>query len=204
MQPSGNTLARLWTLNSEQPAPEFPCLDGLQYGLACAEGEVWTWDELAAFNRPLSLETITPERFSAEALLLGIEGARAWVWTEGGVAQVSLAELAPYWTGRYRFLWHPPQGFTKPLAVGDDSPVVAAVAQLFAQLDKQPQPLAGTRFNRALEQRVRMFQKQHALIDDGLVGVQTLLKLNEQLGVDVTAQQARMQLQQSSTQRATE
>jgi general secretion pathway protein A len=78
------------------------------------------------------------------------------------------------------------------------------VAQLFAQLDKQPQPLAGTRFNRALEQRVRMFQKQHALIDDGLVGVQTLLKLNEQLGVDVTAQQARMQLQQSSTQRATE
>jgi general secretion pathway protein A len=204
MQPSGNTLARLWVLNSEQPAPEFPCLDGPQYGLACAEGEVWTWDELAAFNRPLSLETITPERFSAEALLLGIEGARAWVWTEAGVAQVSLAELAPYWTGRYRFLWHPPQGFTKPLAVGDDSPVVAAVALLFAQLDKQPQPLAGTRFNRALEQRVRMFQKQHALIDDGLVGVQTLLKLNEQLGVDVTAQQARMQLQQSSTQRATE
>ncbi|MBK6510506.1 MAG: AAA family ATPase [Haliea sp.] len=204
MQPSGNTLARLWALNSDQPAPEFPCLDGLQYGLACTEGEVWTWDELAAFNRPLSLETITPERFSAEALLLGIEGARAWVWTEAGVAQVSLAELAPYWTGRYRFLWHPPPGFIKPLAVGDDSPVVAAVAQLFAQLDKQPQPLSGTRFNRALEQRVRMFQKQHALIDDGLVGVQTLLKLNEQLGVDVTAQQARMQLQQSSTQRSTE
>ena len=204
MQPSGKTLARLWALNSDQPAPEFPCLDGLQYGLACTEGEVWTWDELAAFNRPLSLETITPERFSAEALLLGIEGARAWVWTEAGVAQVSLAELAPYWTGRYRFLWHPPPGFIKPLAVGDDSPVVAAVAQLFAQLDKQPQPLSGTRFNRALEQRVRMFQKQHALIDDGLVGVQTLLKLNEQLGVDVTAQQARMQLQQSSTQRSTE
>ncbi len=204
MQPSGNTLARLWALNSDQPAPEFPCLDGLQYGLACTEGEVWTWDELAAFNRPLSLETITPERFSAEALLLGIEGARAWVWTEAGVAQVSLAELAPYWTGRYRFLWHPPPGFIKPLAVGDDSPVVAAVAQLFAQLDKQPQPLSGTRFNRALEQRVRMFQKQHALIDDGMVGVQTLLKLNEQLGVDVTAQQARMQLQQSSTQRSTE
>jgi general secretion pathway protein A len=204
MQPSGNTLARLWALNSDQPAPEFPCLDGLQYGLACTEGEVWTWDELAAFNRPLSLETITPERFSAETLLLGIEGASAWVWTEAGVAQVSLAELAPYWTGRYRFLWHPPPGFVKPLAVGDDSPVVAAVAQLFARLDKQPQPLSGTRFNRALEQRVRMFQKQHALIDDGIVGAQTLLKLNEQLGVDVTAQQARMQLQQSSTQRLTE
>jgi general secretion pathway protein A len=204
MQPSGNTLARLWTLNSDQPAPEFPCLDGPKYGLACSEGEVWTWEELAAFNRPLSLETITPERFSAEALLLGIEGYSAWVWTDAGVAQVSLAELAPYWTGRYRFLWRPPAGFIKPLAVGDDSAVVAAVAQLFAQLDNQPQPLSGTRFNRALEQRVRMFQKQHALIDDGMVGTQTLLKLNEQLGVDVTAEQARMQLQHSSTQQATQ
>lgn len=204
MQPSGDTLARLWVLNSDQPAPEFPCLDGMQYGLACTEGEVWTWEELATFNRPLSLETITPERFSAEALLLGIEGYRAWVLTEAGVAQVSLAELAPYWTGRYRFLWHPPPGFVKPLAMGDDSPVVAQVAQLFARLDKQPKPLTDTRFNRALEQRVRLFQKQHNLVDDGIVGVQTLLKLNELLGVDVTAQQARMQLQESSTQRSTE
>jgi general secretion pathway protein A len=204
MLPPGDTFARLWALNSDQPVPAFPCADTVQQGLACAEGEVWTWDELAAFNRPLSLETITPERFSAEVLLLGIEGFRATVLTEAGIAQVSLADLAPYWTGRYRFLWRPPVDFGKPLVIGDSGPVVAAVAQLFAQLDNQPKPLAERYFNRALEQRVRLFQQQNALIDDGVVGVQTLLKLNEQLGLDVTAKEALKQLQRDDTQQAME
>ncbi|MCB1687641.1 MAG: AAA family ATPase [Halioglobus sp.] len=204
MLSTGDTMARLWELNSDQPVPPFPCQQDVQQGLACLEGEVWTWDELAAFDRPMSLEAITAERFSAEVLLLGIDGSMAWVWTGAGVAQVSLAELAPYWTGRYRFLWRPPQGYTKPVVIWDESPVVSAVAQLFAQLDNQPEPLAGRHFNRALEQRVRLFQQQNGLIDDGVVGEQTLLKLNAQLGVDITAAGARKRLQADSAQRAGE
>jgi general secretion pathway protein A len=203
MQSPVDAVARLWELNSTAPVPELPCSKEVQQGLACLEGEVWTWDELAAFNRPLSLETITPERFSAEVLLLGIDGSRAWVLAQGHVEQVNLAELAPFWTGRYRFLWHPPAGFTGPLSVGDDSVGVVVVARLFAQLDKQPEPLTQRSFTRALQQRVRLFQQQNALADDGVVGVQTLLKLNEQLGIDVTAQQARQQLQLAATEQAT-
>jgi general secretion pathway protein A len=205
MQPPGATFARLWVLNSDQPVPASPCVDDkAQNGLACLEGEVWTWEELAAFNRPLSLETITPERFSAEVLLLGVAGSKAWVLTDEGVAQVSLAELAPYWTGRYRMLWHPPPGFSKPLLLGDDSPVVGTIAELFARLDAQPEPLTERRFTRALEQRVRLFQQQNGLTDDGVVGVQTLLKLNEQTGVDVTAEQARQALETVATERPSE
>jgi len=204
MLPPPEAIAMLWSLHSDQPPPAFPCSPGTQFGLGCLEGEVWTWDELAAFDRPLALETITPDRFSAEVLLLGITGSMAWVATQDGVAQISLAELAPYWTGQYRFLWRPPTGFDGPLVVGDDSDVVAAVALLFAQLDKQPQPLTGRRFSRALEQRVRLFQRENQLADDGVVGVQTLLKLNEQVGVDVTAEQAREQLQSSAVARSVE
>jgi general secretion pathway protein A len=138
---------------------------------------------------------ITPQRFSAEVLLLGIDEPMAWVLVDRAVVSVPLAELAPYWTGRYRLLWHPPVGFENALVLGDDSSVVASVAQLFARLDAQPSPLADRRFNRALEQRVRLFQRQNRLVDDGVVGVQTLLKLNEQLAIDVTAAQARQQLQ---------
>lgn len=191
----GSALARLWELNSDQPVPNAPCTDAVQQGLACVEGEAWTWDDLTNFDRPLVLEAATPERFSAEVLLLGIAGQSAWVLVDGVAAQVSLAELAPYWIGRYRFLWHPPAGFEKPLALGDDSDAVAAVAQLFARLDKQPAPLTERRFTKALQQRVRLFQQQYALVDDGVVGVQTLLKLNEQLGIDMTAAEARERLQ---------
>jgi general secretion pathway protein A len=140
---------------------------------------------------------VTPERFSAAVLLLGLNGHSAWALTDRGVSQVSLAELGPAWTGRYRFLWHPPQGFERPLALGDDSAVVEQVAELFARLDGQQRPLADQKFNAALQQRVRLFQLEHKLDDDGVVGVQTLLRLNEQLGIDTTAAGARSQLQDS-------
>jgi general secretion pathway protein A len=40
-----------------------------------------------------------------------------------------------------------------------------------------------------------LFQKEHKLEADGVIGVRTLLKLNEQLGIDLTAQAARARLE---------
>ncbi len=195
--PPAESMAQLWALYSGQAVPENPCSEEAWGGVACVEGQARTWDELAGFDRPLLLDMITEERFSAAVLLLGLNGRSAWALTDQGVAQISLAGLAPAWTGHYRFLWHPPQGFERPLALGDDSVVVAQVAALFARLDGQQRALAGQRFNAALQQRVRLFQREHKLDDDGVVGVQTLLRLNEQLGIDTTVAAARSQLQDS-------
>ena len=38
-------------------------------------------------------------------------------------------------------------------------------------------------------------QRHHNLEDDGVVGVRTLLKLNEQLGIDMTGEMARSRLE---------
>ena len=191
--------ALLWAMHSLEPVPEAPCSLEVQSGLACFEGEALTWDELVSIDRPVALETITPERFSTEVLLVGIAGSSAWVLAGESVAQVKVAELAPYWTGRYRFLWRVPDGFKTSLRLGQDSDAVAEVAQWFARLDSQAEPLTGTRFNGALQQRVRLFQQDHALVGDGVVGLQTLLKLDEQLGMHVTAAQARLWLQEATS-----
>lgn len=196
--PPGAAMAKVWSLYLDAEPPAAICSRAVFRGVACVETQAKTWDELAGFNRPLVLDIVTADRFSAEVLLLKIEGSRAWVYTQEGESAVSLAELAPLWTGTYRFLWHPPTGFTQPLAGDDDSPVVAAVAQLFARLDGQEKPLAGTLFNTQLLQRVRLFQREHGLADDGVVGMRTLLKLNEQLGIDATGTQARALLQPMS------
>ena len=71
---------------------------------------------------------------------------------------------------------------------------MAEVAKLFARLDGQSRPLAEEQFNSALQARVRLFQRQEGLEDDGLVGVQTLLRLNQRLGIDITAAAARARL----------
>jgi len=183
--------SRLWSLYSPAPVPALPCSGRLQDGLACVEGTAQTWDELSALDRPLLLDMITPERFAAGSVFLGSNGRTAWFAGNDGVLEVQLAELGPAWTGRYSLLWHPPPGFVRPLGIGDNTPAVAQVAALFARLDGQPQALAGTLFNPALETRVRLFQRKYALDDDGVVGLQTLLKLNEALGIDPTAAAAR-------------
>jgi general secretion pathway protein A len=163
--------------------------------LACVDGQASTWDQLQDFDRPLLLDVITPDRFSAALILLGIDGRQAWVATRQSLERVDLSLLGPQWTGRYRFLWRPPEEFEKPLSLGDRGAAVSQVAELFARLDGQSRALASDQFNAALQQRVRLFQQEQGLEDDGVVGVQTLLKLNERLGIDTTAGAARARLQ---------
>ena len=190
--------SRLWALNSSLPQPGDICPEPPLAELACVDDSADTWDDLLGLDRPLLLDLVTPERFSATVVLLGMEGRKAWVATGRGVATVDLGHIGSQWTGRYRFLWHPPPGFERPLSVGDSSRAVARVAELFARLDDQPRALTDDTFNRALQQRVRLFQREQGLEDDGVVGVQTLLKLNERLGIDITAADARARLQAES------
>ena len=190
--------SRLWGLNSSLPQPGDICPEPPLAELACVDDSADTWDDLLGLDRPLLLDLVTPERFSATVVLLGMEGRKAWVATGRGVATVDLGGIGSQWTGRYRFLWHPPPGFERPLSVGDSSRAVARVAELFARLDDQPRALTDDTFNRALQQRVRLFQREQGLEDDGVVGVQTLLKLNERLGIDITAADARARLQAES------
>ena len=168
-------------------------------GPECGENRAATWSELASADRPLLLDLVTPERFGGTAVLLGVDGRSGWLLQPGpdgqpSFSEIDLAELGSYWTGGYRFLWQPPEGYSRPLSPGNNSPVVARIAQLFAELDQQDQPLAGQRFNSALEQRVKLFQQNSGLEADGVVGVQTLLRLNERVGVDVRASDLRRQL----------
>lgn len=181
-------MATLWSVHSSEPFTSDPCGDGPVAGLACVSDRALTWDQLAVLERPILLQMVTEDRFAAAAVMLAIEGRRAWLLDRQGTAvSVNLASLAPGWSGDYRYLWRPPVGFDKPLSRGDRSEVVAEVARLFARLDDQAQPLARNLFNESLEQRVKLFQRASGLEDDGVVGMQTLLKLNAALEIDPPA-----------------
>ncbi len=182
----GDAWEALWRLSSDSLAPAPGCSEKPHAGLACVSEQADTWEELRALDRPLLLHLVTPERFAAAAILVDLTERDGTLMVPDGLLQVPLAELGALWRGRYQFLWHPPAGFDGPLAVGQRSPAVARVAALFAQLDGQDRPLAEQQFNRRLEQRVRMFQLSQGLVDDGVVGLQTLLKLNEALAIDTT------------------
>jgi general secretion pathway protein A len=177
--PPDGALRGLYALQGGTPVPADPCRGDLR----CEAGRADTWQDLAPLARPLLLELVTPDRFAAAALLLELGERTATLATPGGVTAVPLADLADYWGGGYRYLWDAPAGFGSGLAVGDEGPAVAAVAGRFARLDGQLQPLTGERFTPRLAERVRLFQRAEGLAEDGIVGTQTLRRLNFAAGL---------------------
>ncbi|MCL4104027.1 UNVERIFIED_CONTAM: hypothetical protein GTU68_034889 [Idotea baltica] len=184
---SSAATAGLWRVNTARPLPAKVCSAEIEFPLSCVTATAQTWQELQSIARPMTLEMVSPDRFAGSAVLLGIQGRVARLQTGRGVESVNLADLVPYWTGGFQFFWRPPQGFSGPLSRGDNNVTVTEVANMFAELDRQGQRLTDTLFNAALERRVIIFQQQHQLTSDGVVGVQTLLKLNELLNLDVTS-----------------
>lgn len=153
-------------------------------GWHCERQKFATWSELRKVDRAGVLELTTPGRERVYAALVGITQRDAVLKTEQGVTQVPLAELGRLWHGEYTFLWQRPRAFAEPIGRGTKSPLVTWVAEQFAVIDGQSAPLAQEFFNAPLQTRVKLFQKANALEDDGLVGLQTLLKLNEAVGIE--------------------
>jgi general secretion pathway protein A len=154
------------------------CENVLVAGWRCESLQAISWDEIVKIDRPAVLSLLTPARFAASAVLVGINGEMGTLLHQGEQVQIPLTELGPLWQGEYLILWRPPASYTAPFSLGDSGPIVAWLAQEFAALDGQSQPLAGEQFNASLDARVRMFQREFKLRDDGVVGLKTLLKLN--------------------------
>lgn len=163
-----------------------PCADTRGTGMNCTQANVSNWNGLLHYNRPSVLRMQGLDGATYFVAALGLGGGEARLLGQEGTLSMALSELSKVWTGDLIFAWSGPEDYQKPLAQGDDSAAVAWVAQRFAELDKQPKPLTNTQFTRALSQRVKLFQQSQGLESDGIVGLQTLLKLSEALAIDNT------------------
>lgn len=162
----------------------YPCWVVSQQGFKCETQKLTTWDQFKSFNRPAVLTVTTPGRHTAYVTLVGIQEHEALIYKKDGLVRVPLAELGRLWTGEMVFIWRRPENFKEAVGIGSKGPMVTWVAEQFATLDQQSAPLAREHFNAQLQQRVKLFQRANNLADDGYVGMQTLLKLNEALGVE--------------------
>ncbi|MES2675531.1 MAG: AAA family ATPase [Pseudomonadota bacterium] len=169
-------------------APETrPCGKNLNSSLLCEKVSLHTWTEVADVNRPAIIMLATPEKFSTYLVLIGIDQDNALVLNEQHKKEtVPLTKIGSSWTGDIFYLWKKPQDFTEPLILGDSSPTVAWLAQQFAKLDKQTDPLTDDLFNIALQERIKLFQRAKGLHPDGIIGQQVLMKVNEALSIDKT------------------
>jgi general secretion pathway protein A len=135
---------------------------------------------MLAFNRPAILELVANDGQRVSVLLREVRDENADVIVAGEGITVSRQQIDQHWYGAYVLLWKPPLG-TGTLRVGDRGPNVEWLRHRIDQEVAGGRPVSSsdpTLFDAELEQRVRQFQAQHSLHQDGVAGSETLIYLN--------------------------
>lgn len=171
----------LWQLRFDEPLKGSLCAAAMSTSWRCETVESEVWDEVVAMERPVLLDLRRSDGFGAVTVLLRIEGDIALIWEGMSACTIPLSSLTESWLHRFRYIWLSPEGWTGPLVLGDQGPVVRQVVEAFAALDELPAPPLDV-FTEALEQRVMAFQAASGLEVDGVIGARTLQTLNDQLG----------------------
>ncbi|MEO0444171.1 MAG: hypothetical protein AAFZ92_10630 [Pseudomonadota bacterium] len=155
-------------------------------GWQCRKTKVDDWQLLRSYNRPavLTMETDNNERYFLP--VIGISNTHLTILNDKQSKAIALNALAPIWTGEFAYLWQPPEGFKEYIYFDSNAELVDWLANAFAIIDNRDEPLAGKKFTSLLKQRVMLFQREKQLVEDGIAGVRTLLKINEELKRAVT------------------
>ncbi|MGY5450576.1 AAA family ATPase [Agarivorans sp. MS3-6] len=110
-------------------------------------------------------------------------GAKVELWLGDRSFKVSERWLGQRWNGEFQVLWQPPSGFNDLLKQGSQGEAVYWLEQSLSLLQgKRPRQIY--QFDRQLAEQVEQFQRRHRLTADGIAGVFTLLRLNQQIYVD--------------------
>ena len=140
--------------------------------------------DLERINRP-GIVWIKPSFDSSQRglksyLLTGLDKTAVRLKSTDGSIVVPLENFLTGWSGRYLYLWQPMQSFNT-LTVGDrNAPAVSWLQDQLAIINQNSERIiTGGRYTAAIAQKVASFQSQQTLMADGVVGRETIMRLNE-------------------------
>ncbi len=141
-------------------------------------------NSLLQHDRPAVLKLVLPDGEAVYGTLIRVANDRATLVV--GTQRVTLPRdlLDRYWLGQYTLLWMPPDGYRQPLHPGQNPPfgqwLTASLHELYPDL-----VFPGPRYDEARVEQVKRFQREHALVADGVVGPATIMHLNQARGLAV-------------------
>jgi general secretion pathway protein A len=168
-----------WKLAEGTTTAGDPCLQAVSAGLACLRGS-GNWHHLRRLRVPALLTLFDTEGQRNLVLARATREQDITLEWNGESRDLPLSAVEPWWHGDYLLLWKPPALEHRVLHAGIRGDDIRWLrARLDAALGAGAAPDAeDDRFDAALGERVREFQRRMGLTDDGIVGERTQFYLS--------------------------
>lgn len=172
-------LLSLWSVDAEAGSINDLCSSAPSHGLYCVELELSSVEGLAAINRPM-LVTLNGQY----VLLSGIGEGYYFLLDGRSEREVTAESFNRQWSGEVFYLHRVPAGYSGSVRVGErNSLVVGWLLERMAEIyPDEPRLITGGIYSEALAQMIARFQREQGLVADGVLGQNTLMKINELLG----------------------
>ena len=167
-----------WGIKVALSPSDLGCSVARAYGFECFY-QKGNWAQLRRLDLPAILELQLPSGLRYDATLIGLGedtatlaiGVREYVYP--------LEEIDRLWEGSFILLWKPPFE-ARQISFGDRGEYTKWIREVLDILEKKASdPDASDLFDESLRRRVVAFQREHSLIQDGVVGRETLMKITQ-------------------------
>ncbi len=171
------SLSSLWKLDYRVSNTGLGCDAIRSAGLQCLFRS-GNWNRLRRLDVPVILELTGSTGSRRRAALVALDEKRATLAVGGKEYTYTLAEIDQRWDGSFILVWKAPPVRSHLISRGMQGADVAWVrARLDALEGKTTRSSGPDVYDASLERRVIAFQRSRALVQDGLVGDETLLHL---------------------------
>ena len=142
-------------------------------------------------NRPGIVWMLGEQGYLKAHVLYGLTADTVTLQDRQGVLEIPRDQFNQNWNGVYLYLWKPPQGYSAPLAVNGNiangqqinPQVVDWLQQQLKNIDQSiERVISGGRYTPAIANQVLEFQRQQQLVADGILGRETLMRINQLAG----------------------
>jgi len=151
-------------------------------GMRCVFG-TGTWANLRFYDRPVILKLDTADNQRVTVVLRHLDDAVAELAVGDRIFRAPTEQVDPYWHGDYVLLMRAPPNGSMNMKAGFAGPDVGWLREQIGHIQgvdlASPSPLY---FDDVLRQHVIDFQRSNGLETDGIVGKNTLIRLNSLSG----------------------
>ncbi len=170
------SLMARWGLGTDVAGAD-PCEAGRRLALECVQLR-GGWTARRRFDLPAVLRLMGPGDRARWTAVLAMQGEEAVLAFGDLVFAVPTREIDARWNGAFEVVWRPPRVGTRTVGPGTRGEAVTWLAQRLSELDGLPAEAGADAYDKRLAARVVDFQRRHSLVPDGVVGVETLMRIS--------------------------